>query len=275
MKSIFLLVFLFISFYFLSGCGGYLPSAPSNWSANPSEMHVWEPPDEETLARRRENQQYLDNLTGEIERLFINHASIVQQESTMDDLTRKTDANIRKTDRDFSNQINNELERNKKMRADLQETRVKYEAQKEMLKKLSEIKPPIIFSSADYNTAMKAFSDGDYTKSIKKFKKLMLQNPPKFLEDNIHFGLGSSFYRLKKYDKAKMHFQKIIDDFEMGDKRFNSYAMLGVIHNLKGEKSRALYLLDEALSSNPPEKIKPLLKRLIKNINDDSAHASN
>ena len=61
----------------------------------------------------------------------------------------------------------------------------------------------------------------------------------------------------------------------MGDKRFNSYAMLGIIHNLEGEKSRALYLLDEALNSNPPEKIKPLLQRLMKNINENAGYASN
>lgn len=272
MKSIIILLFFSV---FLTGCGGYLPSPATNWSANPSEMHVWEPPDAETLAKRRENQQHLDNLTGEIERLFINHASLIQQESTMDELARKTDANISKTEFDYSNQLNKELERNKKMRADLQETRAKYEAQKEMLKKLSEVKPPIIFSTTDYNSAMKDFSDGKYTKSINLFKKLMSQNPPKFLEDNIHFGLGSSFFRLKKYDRAKIHFQKIIDDFQMGDKRFNSFAMLGVIHNLKGEKSRALYLLDEALSNNPPERVEQMLKRLKNDINEDSGHASN
>jgi len=272
MKSIFLLFFFSA---FLTGCGGYLQSPPTNWSANPSEMHVWEPPDEETLAKRRENQEHLDNLTEEIERLFINHASLIQQESTMDNLTRNTDTNIRKMELDYSSQINKELERNKKMRADLQETRAKYESQKELLKKLSEEKPPVIFSTKDYNSAMKAFGDGKYQMSIKLFNKIMSQNPPKFLEDNIHFGLGSSFYRLKKYDKAKIHFQKIIDEFQMGDKRFNSYAMLGVIHNLKGEKSRALYLLDEALNNNPPDKVKPMLKRLINVINEDLGHASN
>jgi hypothetical protein len=61
----------------------------------------------------------------------------------------------------------------------------------------------------------------------------------------------------------------------MGDKRFNSYVMLGVIHNLQGENSRALYLLDEALSNNPPERMKPLISRLIRNINEESSHDAN
>ena len=272
MKSIFLLLSLSV---FIANCGGYLPSSPTNWSANPSEMHTWDPPDEEKLAIRRENQEHLDNLTGEIERLFVNHASLLQQESTMDEMIRKKDTEIRKTEREFSNQIGNQLERNKKMREDLDAVRAKYKAQKELVRKLSEIKPPVIFSTKNYNSAMRAFSEGKYAISLKIFNKLLSQNPPKFLEDNIHFGMGSSYFRLKNYQEAKIHFQKIIDDFKMGDKRFNSYAMLGIVHNLEGEKSRALYLLDEALNSNPPEKIKPLLQRLMKNINENAGYASN
>ena len=121
---------------------------------------------------------------------------------------------------------------------------------------------------------MKAFSEENYRVSIYFFKKLLSQNPPKFLEDNIHFGIGSSYFRLKNYKKAISHFQKNIDDFKMGDKLFNSYAMLGIIYNLEGEKSRALYLLDEALKTNPPKKINPLLQRLIKNINENAGYAS-
>ena len=272
MKSIFQTLFFAV---FLTGCGGYLPSAPPNWSANPSEMHVWNPPDEETLAKRRETQKHLDNLTNEIERLFVNQSSLDKQELAMDELVRRTDANINSFEKEFSDQIAKEIDQNQKMQSDLKEARTKYEEQKERLRKLSEVKPPVIFSTANYKTAMKAFSDGKYSASLKLFNNLRNQNPPIFLQDNIHFGLGSSYYRLKKYPSARKHFQKIIDDYSMGDKRFNSYVMLGIIHNLQGEKSRALYLLNEALSKNPPERMKPLINRLIDSINEESAHASN
>jgi TolA-binding protein len=276
MKSIFPVPLILSLSMFLISCGGYLPSAPSNWSANPTEMHAWDPPDAETLAKRRENQDHLDKLTSEIERLFINHASLDQQGATMDDLTRKADAKIRRSEKVFADQIGKEIDRNKKMQSDLKDTQAKLEQAEKRLKKRSEVIPPVIFSSANYNAAMKAFSQGKYQLSLRFFNKLIKQNPPKFLEDNIHFGLGSSYFRLKKYPQAQKHFQKILDDFKMGDKRFNSYVMLGVIHNLQGEKSRALYLLDEALSNNPPERMKPLISRLIKNINEEeSSHATN
>ena len=275
MKSIIPVSPILIFSMFLISCGGYLPSAPSNWSANPTEMHVWDPPDAETLAKRRENQQYLDNLTSEIERLFINQASLTQQGTTMDNLALKTDAKIRRSEKEFSDQMAKEIDRSKKMQSDLKETQEKLKQAEENLKKRAEIIPPIIFSSSNYNAAMKAFSQGQYRISLRLFNNLIQQNPPTFLKDNIHFGLGSSYFRLKKYSQAQKHFQKILDDFQMGDKRFNSYVMLGVIHNLQGEKSRALYLLDEALSNNPPDKMKPLISRLIKNINEGPSHATN
>lgn len=275
MKSIFLRTLILFFSIFLISCGGYLPSAPNNWSANPNEMHVWEPPDTEILAKRRENQEHLDKITSEIERFFIDHASIVKQGAYLDVLTRQADEKIRRSDKEFSDQINKEIQRSKTMQTDLKETQEKIKQAEVRLKKRSKIIPPVIFSSANYKAAMKAFSQGKYKISIELFNLLIKQNPPKFLEDNIHFGLGSSYFRLKKYSQAKKHFQKILDEFRMGDKRFNSYVMLGIILNLKGEKSRALYLLDEAFNNNPPDRMKPLISRLIENISEEPSNAAN
>jgi tetratricopeptide (TPR) repeat protein len=268
MKSIFPRTLILFFSIFLISCGGYLPSAPNNWSANPNEMHVWETPDAETLAKRREKQEHLDKIASEIERFFIDHASLVKQGAYIDDLTLQTDDKIRRSDKVFSNQINKEIQRSKTMQRDLKETQEQIKQAEASLKKRSTILPHVIFSSANYKAAMKAFSQEKYKICIEFFNKLIKQNPPKFLEDNIHFGLGSSYFRLKKFAQAKKHFQKILDDFQMGDKRFNSYVMLGIIHNLQGEKSRALYLLDEAFNNNPPERMKPLISRLIKNISE-------
>ena len=70
------------------------------------------------------------------------------------------------------------------------------------------------------------------------------------------------------------HFKIILDDYAQGDKRFISYFMLGVIHNLQGEKSRAVFFLDEALGKNPPKKMRSMINHLIDIINDEPAHAS-
>ena len=109
-------------------------------------------------------------------------------------------------------------------------------------------------------------------KSLKKFLSINKQNPPLFLQDNIQFGIGSIYYRLKKYAIAIKHFQKILDDYARGDKRFVSYFMLGLIHNVQGEKSKAMFVLEEALDKNPPEKIKNSIHRLINIVNDEPFH---
>ena len=50
--------------------------------------------------------------------------------------------------------------------------------------------------------------------------------------------------------------------------------MLGIIHNRQGEKSRAIYLLEEALGKNPPENIRNRIHRLINVVNDEPAHVA-
>ncbi len=275
MKSIIKILLILIFSILLTACGGYLPSASSNWSQNPEEMHVWDPPDEETLAKRRAYQRHLDNLTGEIERLFLNHSALIQQELAMNDNTNRIDPKIREMEKDFGNRIDKEHKRNKKMEEDLNDARAKYEQENKRFQKLTEVKPPVIFSSTDYNSAINGFKDGKYEFSLKLFNKLLKQNPPKFLEDNIHFGIGASYFRLKKYPQAKKHFQKILDEFQMGDKRFISYVMLGAIHNVQGEKSRALFLLEQALNNNPPPKIKAMITRLLSEIGEEPNYATN
>ena len=86
--------------------------------------------------------------------------------------------------------------------------------------------------------------------------------------------MGSANFRLKKYLTAKKYFQKILDNYAQGDKRFISYFMLGIIHNLQGEKSRAIFLLEEALGKNPPEKMRNMIHRLIYIVNDEPSHAA-
>ena len=135
MKSIFQPFFIIFFGTFLSACGGYLPSAPTNWSANPSEMHVWTPPDEEKLAGRRRTQQDLDNLATEVERLFVNQESLEQQEGNLAELIRKTDSDIKSAEKEFSNQISKEVDRNKAMQSDLNKARVEYEEQRKKTNK--------------------------------------------------------------------------------------------------------------------------------------------
>ncbi|MBC8288516.1 MAG: tetratricopeptide repeat protein [Nitrospinae bacterium] len=258
----------------LAGCSGYLPAEKTRWPINQEERHSWYPPDETVLSARRSNQLWLDALTLEIEILFVNHASFSNRELALFESINQIDSQTNTMNSNYGKQIESERERKIRMQKDLEMSKVGFIAAGTKLKELMAVKPPVIFSIADYNSAMKSFRDGQFDKSLKLFLKLNKQKPPLFLQDNIQFGLGSVYYRLKNYPKATIHFQKILDDYARGDKRFVSYFMLGIIHNLQGDKSRAVYLLEEALSKNPPEKMKNGIHRLINVINDEPSHAA-
>ena len=266
--------FIILLLFFLVGCGGYLPAERTHWPINQEERHSWNPPDETVLKARRANQVWLDNLTQEIEILFANHASFSNREIALFESVGQVDSTIEAMNSQYSKQIETERERKDQMQKDLEMSKVGFIAAEAKLKKIMEVKPPVIFSISDYNAAMKSYRDGQFEKSLKLFLKLKNQNPPLFIQDNIQFGLGSSYYRLKKYPTATKHFQKVLDNYARGDKRFVSYFMLGIIHNLQGEKSRAIYLLEEALEKNPPERMRNMILRLINMVNDESSHAA-
>jgi len=266
--------FIIFGALLLGACSGYLPAERTHWPINQEERHSWYPPSESTLGARRANQLQLDGLAEEIGILFVNHASLSARELALFDATNQIDPQINEMSSKYGQHIESERERKMRMQKDIEMAKAGFMDAELRFKKLTAIKPPIMFSVSDYNSAMKSFRDGQFKKSLNLFLKLRKQNPPLFLQDNIQFGLGSVYYRLKNYPKATKHFQKILDNYAPGDKRFISYFMLGVIHNQQGEKSRALYLLEEALAKNPPEKMQKMIHRLIDAVNSEPSHAA-
>ncbi len=265
---------MFLMASLLSACGGHLPAERAHWPVNPAEIHSWQPPDESILSTRRANQLRLDGLTQEIGILFVNHATLSRQELALLESMSQIDPKIAKMDSTYTQLIETEKERKKRMDRDVETAKVGFLAAEARLKKIMAVKPPLFFSPSDYNSAMKSFRNGQFKKSLQLFFKLTKQNPPPFLQDNIQFGLGSAYYRLKNYPKAMKHFQNILDKYAQGDKRFISYFMLAVIHNRQGEKSRAVFLLEEALEKNPPARMRTMMNRLIDAVNDEPAHAA-
>ena len=274
MKSAEKNIIVYFTAIILSACGGYLPAVKAHWPVNPAEMHSWQPPDEAELSARRSNQLRLDDLTAEIEVLFVNHATLSNQELAMLESARRTNPEIQSMDSSYGRKIKLEQERKSRMERDIEMAKAGFLDAEARLNKLMAIQPPILFSISDYNLAMKRFRNGQFNKSLELFFKLTKQKPPLFLQDNIQFAIGSAYYRLKNYPKAKKYFQTVLDNYAQGDKRFISYFMMGVIHNLQGEKSRAIFLLDEALGKKPPEKMRNMINHLIDIINDEPSHAA-
>jgi TolA-binding protein len=274
MKSAFKNIFLVVTATFLGACGGYLSGTKTGWPVNSTEMHSWQPPDEIALSERRSKQLSLDDLTAEIEVLFVNHSTLTRQELALFDSTSRVDPKIQEMNTSYSQTIEAERQRKIRMEKDIEMSKSDFLDAEARFSKLTAVKPPIMFSVSDYNVAMKNFSNGKFNKSLELFFKLNKQKPPLFLQDNIQFGIGSAYYRLKNYSEAKKYFNKVLKHYPQGDKNFISYFMLGVIHNRQGEKSRAVFLLEEALGKNPPIKMRNMINHLIDIVNDEPAHAA-
>jgi TolA-binding protein len=105
---------------------------------------------------------------------------------------------------------------------------------------------------AAYDRALDAYRQGKYDESILLFQDFSSGRPPQDLKDNIHFWIGNNYVKLGMFDDAISQFDKVIDEYPRGNKVHDSRYMLGVSYFKKGDKGRALDILETALKYNPP-----------------------
>jgi TolA-binding protein len=241
------------------------------------EMYVWTPPDEHELSLRQTRQEMLDSVSREVEFISLINQGIDQQTRSFESKVQRVENNTESFERDFEAKI----QFHKKQQAQLKHELAKINIDQRILKtsfatlKSMRTRPkPKIFSRNIYTAAMNLLKNGQYKRSMHKFNLALHSNPPRRLKDNIHFGLATVFYKLRKYSQAIKHLDAIRKHFPKGDKWHMSYVMLGMIHNQKGEKSRALFILNEALTKNPPEKIKNIIDLILNKIQGEPLNAT-
>ena len=105
---------------------------------------------------------------------------------------------------------------------------------------------------AAYDRALDAYRQGKYDESILLFQDFSGSRPPQGLKDNIHFWIGNNYVKLGMFDDAISQFEKVIDEYPRENKVHDSRYMLGVSYFKKGDKGRALDVLETALKYNPP-----------------------
>ncbi len=256
------------------GCVGKISSTNQMSAGDPAEMHVWLPPDEELLEERRAFQAHLDEIEAEIERLFLIHEEELGFEENLRSGIQEVPPRIANIESQISYKIADENHRAMIIEREIALLNKSFDAMDSMVEKIKEVPVVARFSKRDYLKAIRLFRDGEFAKSAKKFKSSLNQNPPRSIIDNLYFGLGVSYYKLNNYPQAIKQFDKILDTFPDGDKWFASNIMLGFIHNKIGDKSRAIYVLDKALKTDPPENVRLLIDSLLNLIEDYGAYAS-
>lgn len=119
---------------------------------------------------------------------------------------------------------------------------------------------------AAYTKALNAYQAGDYDGSIIQFQEFSQGSPPSHLKDNILFWIGNNYFKLDMYDDAIAQFQAVIDNYPSGNKVHDSRYMLGVSFFKKGDRGRALDILEAALKTNPPSDVRDKIQKQLMEI---------
>lgn len=256
-------------------------TTPEKGSTEPNrhsvQMYVWSPPDDHELSLRKTRQEMLDSISRDVEILALKHQGIDQQ-------TRAFGSKIKQVETDtesFRANIQAKIHFQKKQQKHLKHELAKLNIDQNFLKsnfttlKAMRSRPrQKIYSPQIYTAAINLLKDGRFKQSMHKFNVALKSNPPQDLKDNIHFGLATAFYKLRKYSQAIKQLDTVRKNYPKGDKWYMSYVMLGMIHNQKGDKSRAIFILNEALQKSPPQNIRKMIELMLNKIQGEPLNAT-
>ena len=68
---------------------------------------------------------------------------------------------------------------------------------------------------------------------------------------------------------------RVIEKYAGSDKWYMSHVMLALAHEIKGEKSQALFILEQGLKNDPPYFIQSVINILIDLVQDESIQTKN
>lgn len=244
-------------------------------SIDPEEMYQWEPPSEKELEARRLRQRELDSLTAEIEKLVFGFNELEIAARNLDGGQAAWDQRLAEFDRKMMARIA-ELEKLNKASGE------KVASLKGSISKLENELQAIIrardskkFNEGQYRTAYVMFRDKKYQGAAAQFLRVLKSRYPAHLRDNILFGVGASFYKLRKWKQASQPLETLVKEVQKGDKWQEGSLLLALTHYRNDQRSRALYILQNALKRNPPPRIRHLMERLQKRIQEDPPLVTN
>lgn len=280
-----LIVLLPVFFY---GCSSSLPWEHANMSLhelqqldaekelneplNPEEMHLWVPPSDSELTLRRIRQEKLQEVAISVDDLILNFRGL-QKEGRL--LKNSVIATNTKLD-SINGEIINRARQNKNLDQDTEKLKSSVKIAKSKVRKLKKskkTKPTLSKYNNNYKHAVISFRKGNYEESILFFEKSLTVKQPRSLLDNIQFGLGSAYYKLKEYPSAIKYFDKILKNYPRQDKWLDAHVLLGLVYGLDGQKSKSIFIIEKALNNNPPPQIRKILNQLITVTKDENFYA--
>lgn len=275
MRNLFISLTILLLCFFQESC----TSDPWRWMMDEpprgeAEMYAWEPPSEDDLRLRRVRQRDMDALAVEIEKLFIVDNDLSKEESVMLAALMATDQKLQSTESLINEKIGGVAKKVEEKQAAIDDLKGSVKKAETEIDDIKNPKPPKKLAPEFYNDAIILYKQGRFDKSISQFETALKEKPPHFLLDNIHFGIGSAYYRLHKWKQAAKHFNVVLDKYGEGDKWPASHLMLALVYNIINEKSKAVYQLETALARNIPDETRKVVERVLPIIQKADSHGT-
>jgi TolA-binding protein len=258
----------------ISGCFAGISEKSKYPYINPADRNAWMPADKGELEHRRFIQKRFNHIEKEIENLYMNFEAIVSRESNLRDGAINVTPKIDSLESSMVGMIASEKIRKDELGKQLSELKkVNIDLNSKVNKLSINIKPDPVFSLIKYRNALNYFRNGKYILSAKIFKKSLISNPPYSVKDDLLFGLGMSHYKLGNISRVSKPLSRLIEEYPDSEKWFMSHVMLALTNYRQREKSKALYILNQGLKSNPPYFIRSVMKNLVDLIQEKSVDA--
>ena len=246
-------------------------------SVNLEEMHLWIPPSDSELAMRRKRQEKLNRVAGAVDKLILDFRRVQEGGDSLASTITMADSRIDSINNEITDKVNQKNEKFNQLKQDTDKIKssvLKAESDIRQIKKKPVARvAPTVYKNY-YRDAIQFFRKGKYKKSINRFKRALSGNQPRSLKDNIQFGIGSAYFKLKQYPSAIRSLGSVIDKYPGQDKWFSAHVLLGMIYGLDGQKSKSMYILEKALKNNPPINIRKILEKLIVITQEDDFYAN-
>ena len=94
-----------------------------------------------------------------------------------------------------------------------------------------------------YDTALSAYSQGDYATAISRFESFIRGFPSNDLADNAFYWIGESYYAKEDFERAISHFLKLVDRYPTGNKVPDALFKIGLSYARleKPDKARTYF----------------------------------
>ena len=243
-----------------------------NEPLNPEEMHLWVPPSDSELAMRRIRQEKLQEVAMSVDDLILNFRGLQEEGSLLENSVTTANARLDA----INGKIINAGRQNEKLYQDTEKIKSSVNIAKSKVRKIKKskkIRPTQPQYNNYYKNAIISFRKGNYEGSILFFEKSLTVSQPRSLLDNIQFGLGSAYYKLKDYPSSIKHFDNILKNYPGQDKWLDAHVLLGLVYGLDGQKSKSISIIEKALNNNPSPQVRKILDQLIAITQDESLYA--